>query len=240
MPVMALRTPRVPPRAKITPLIIALDQAQSQPEKSDRRRRRTRAALLEAAQTLFSEQHYEAVSIEQITEMADVAKASFYNHFPDKETLVNEIFMLVHGHVASLVDQDIGANSSAAVRLVRGCFITLRFGLEHRESAAALYRFTRDLLSLESPLNDRARNIIAAGLADGTFSEAGAEDGAFLVIGGISILIQQAVEGDLAGRVRLTAERVMAGLLRAFGVTPGRARKIVEAASEDLLAFLPK
>lgn len=57
----------------------------------DRRRQRTRAALLEAGRRLFAARSVEAVTIDDIVAAADVAKGSFYNHFTDREALAREV-----------------------------------------------------------------------------------------------------------------------------------------------------
>jgi len=45
--------------------------------------------LYETALQLFREQGYEETSIRQITELAEVAKGTFFNHFPSKEHLLS-------------------------------------------------------------------------------------------------------------------------------------------------------
>jgi AcrR family transcriptional regulator len=59
----------------------------SEPSKSDRgsrRKAKTRAKLLAAAQTLMSERGLHEVNIQDITELADVGLGTFYNHFESK------------------------------------------------------------------------------------------------------------------------------------------------------------
>ncbi len=51
----------------------------------DRRRLRTRTALLHAGRALLAVRDIDAISIDEIVAAADVAKGSFYNHFADKE-----------------------------------------------------------------------------------------------------------------------------------------------------------
>ncbi|MFP6898823.1 MAG: TetR/AcrR family transcriptional regulator [Roseibacillus sp.] len=46
-----------------------------------------RQRLLETATRLFTERGYECVGINEIIEKAEVAKASFYQHFPSKQDL---------------------------------------------------------------------------------------------------------------------------------------------------------
>jgi AcrR family transcriptional regulator len=53
-----------------------------------RKKAATRAAIADAALTLFLEHGYEAVSIRQIADAADVAVATVFTHFPSKEALI--------------------------------------------------------------------------------------------------------------------------------------------------------
>lgn len=54
----------------------------------ERRRQRTRDQLRQAALQLILERGYEAVSIQDITDRADLGRGTFYLHFKDKEDLV--------------------------------------------------------------------------------------------------------------------------------------------------------
>ncbi len=56
-----------------------------------RRKAATRARIIEAALNLLSRQEYSATTIEQITEAADVGKGTYFNYFPSKEHLLNEV-----------------------------------------------------------------------------------------------------------------------------------------------------
>lgn len=53
----------------------------------DRRVRRTRHALQEALISLILDEGYDAVTIEEITDRADLGRTTFYLHFRDKEDL---------------------------------------------------------------------------------------------------------------------------------------------------------
>ena len=66
----------------------------SQPakDKPDRRIQRTRQSLRTALLTLIKEKGYDAISIEEITERANVGRATFYLHYKDKEDLLLEEF----------------------------------------------------------------------------------------------------------------------------------------------------
>jgi AcrR family transcriptional regulator len=58
----------------------------------DRRVRRTRRALREAMQDLMAEKGYEQVTIEELTERADIGRTTFYLHYSAKQDLLLEQF----------------------------------------------------------------------------------------------------------------------------------------------------
>lgn len=59
-----------------------------QPDRRERKRQRMASHLSATAFELFESQGYDAVSMEQIADEADVAKATLYNYFPVKEALI--------------------------------------------------------------------------------------------------------------------------------------------------------
>lgn len=54
----------------------------------DKRKAETKAKIFKAAVELFLEQGYERTTIEQIVERADVAKGTFFIHFPTKKAVI--------------------------------------------------------------------------------------------------------------------------------------------------------
>jgi AcrR family transcriptional regulator len=58
------------------------------PQRPDRRVRRTRHRLKEALLELIEEREYEAISIREISDRADVGRSTFYSHFASKEDLL--------------------------------------------------------------------------------------------------------------------------------------------------------
>jgi AcrR family transcriptional regulator len=54
----------------------------------ERRRRQTRQQLIQAAVALVLEKGYEAVTIQEITDRADLGRGTFYIHFKDKEEAI--------------------------------------------------------------------------------------------------------------------------------------------------------
>jgi AcrR family transcriptional regulator len=59
---------------------------------TDRRVLRTRQALQDALLSLMKEKNYNAITVEEITEQANVGRTTFYLHYQDKEDLLLEKF----------------------------------------------------------------------------------------------------------------------------------------------------
>jgi AcrR family transcriptional regulator len=59
-------------------------------ERRERKKARTRGEILDAAMRLFEAQGFDAVSVEQICQAADVARGTFFLHFPAKSALLLE------------------------------------------------------------------------------------------------------------------------------------------------------
>jgi AcrR family transcriptional regulator len=70
----------------------------------DRRKQETRARILEAAVDLFGEVGFDAAKISDVCERADVARQTFFNHFPTKADLLSEIYREGVGFVSATLD----------------------------------------------------------------------------------------------------------------------------------------
>ncbi|MFL5020527.1 MAG: TetR family transcriptional regulator [Rhizobium sp.] len=82
----------------------------------ERKRRQTRARIEQAAMNLFLQRGFEATTIEDITEAADVSKRSFFDYFPSKEEVVfawQDAF--ADRLIAAIAARPVGESSVAAV-----------------------------------------------------------------------------------------------------------------------------
>ena len=78
----------------------------SHPPRADRRVQRTRRRLKEALLQLIEERGYDDITIEAITERADVGRSTFYSHFTSKEELLFDGFAVALRALAGRVPPD--------------------------------------------------------------------------------------------------------------------------------------
>jgi AcrR family transcriptional regulator len=76
--------------------------AKGKKTRAQKRAKRTRVKLKKAALGVFSEKTFDAATVEEITEKADVGKGTLYQHFTDKEEMV---LTLVEDAVEHLIDR---------------------------------------------------------------------------------------------------------------------------------------
>jgi AcrR family transcriptional regulator len=89
----------------------------TEPEAQSRRERkkeRTRREIYDAAMRLFARDGYEAVTVDAICEAADVARGTFFAHFPTKASL---LFEYNRQTAAELSARFASSNSDAPTRL---------------------------------------------------------------------------------------------------------------------------
>ncbi|HXW82729.1 MAG TPA: helix-turn-helix domain-containing protein, partial [Acidimicrobiales bacterium] len=107
--------------------------AEQRAPEGDRRVRRTERALREAFVSLVLERGYDKVSVEDITERADVARATFYAHFASKEELLTVVFNQLVDDLMPRLTLKVGPWDVARTRMVEESF---RHAADHRD----LYR----------------------------------------------------------------------------------------------------
>ncbi len=82
-----------------------MSAAAKKPNRTVRKRERTRDALLKAVQQVVMEKGYEKTNINDVTESADVGLGTFYNYFESKSEIVSAAVELILRDYHHRVDQ---------------------------------------------------------------------------------------------------------------------------------------
>ena len=192
----------------------------------DRRKARTRQAMIDAAVRLIAEGRGDRASIAEITEEADIGFGSFYNHFDSKEQLFQTASEEVLERWGQMIDRGSAGITDPAELFAVGVRISGRLGWTHPDIAGFLTGAGLDALDIPVGLGPRALRDIQAGQDTGRFTIPDAE------------IALSAVAGGLLGLLRLcqrqpervsetTVDQLAEALLRMFGVPAPEAARLV-------------
>lgn len=83
----------------------------------ERRKRELRARIYETARQLFLEHGFEATTVEQIADAADIAPGTFFNHFQSKHAVLGDMTSEVSDRLQAIIDQQLAGPASAQERI---------------------------------------------------------------------------------------------------------------------------
>lgn len=195
------------------------------PSRLDRRKARTRQALIDAAVHLIAEGRGDRASIQEITETADIGFGSFYNHFESKEQLFHTASQEVMERWGAMIDRACSGISDPAELFSVSLRISGRLGWTHPSLAEFLIGAGFAALDLPVGLAPRALRDIRAGQASGRFTVIHAEVALSAIAGGLLGLLRlyQRHPGEIdESAVSLFAEST----LRMLGVPPEDAARL--------------
>ncbi|MCP5059921.1 MAG: TetR/AcrR family transcriptional regulator [bacterium] len=204
--------------------------------RGERRRLRTRAALLAAAREVFASQGVGATTIQDITDAADVAKGSFYNNFDSKDACLRAVTEETFAELGRALDVLAEPMADDPARVIAAC---LRHTLRACVEDPTLGWFTLRVGNLISVggvgVGVYGRRDIQRGLDSGRFHFDDLEIIFTMIGGGIEALMRRRLEGELPAEAEVT---FTAHALRLLGISDGEAQAI---ASEELPAIdLPR
>jgi AcrR family transcriptional regulator len=195
----------------------------TEPGLRERKRQHTRQQILQAAQNLFAERGFEAVTVAEIARAADYSEVTVFNHFPTKEDLVfagMEFFE--ETLLAAIRDRPPGEPVLSAFRrpVVDGCH-----QLGERGRAEAIVR-AATLIDSSPALQVREREIVARYTRD--LAELLAEQAG---------VAPDDVEAQVVAGALMAAHRALVAHVRAAARTGHRARLTQDAHVQAVRAF---
>ncbi len=191
----------------------------------DRRKARTRQALIDAAVRLIAERRGERASVQEITEAADIGFGSFYNHFESKEQLFRTASEEVLERWAAMIDAACAGLDDPAQVFAVSLRISGRLAWTHPEIAGFVTGAGLELLDAPRGLAPRALRDIRAGQATGRFSVPDAEIALSAVAGGLLGLLR--VHERQPDRVdESSVDDLAEACLRLLGLRAAEARRL--------------
>lgn len=202
---------------------VADEQAEA-PNRLRRRKQRTRAALIRAAQAFIASGKLN-VPILEITQAADVGMGSFYNHFDSKEELFEAAVAEVLDSHGALLDQVTAELDDPAERFACSFRLTGRFFRRRPEESRVLLANAVSLISSDRGLAPRALRDISDAVEAGRFR---VDDPrlALAVAGGALMGLGQLLHDEPSRDDALATDRVTSDVLRLFGLRANEADKI--------------
>jgi AcrR family transcriptional regulator len=198
----------------------------------ERRKQRTRAALIKAARAFIAEGKVN-VPVLEITQAADVGMGSFYNHFESKEQLFEAAVAEVLESHGALLDHLTSSIDDPAETFACSFRLTGRLFRRRPQESRILLANGMALLSSDLGLAPRALRDIEAAVSAGRFTVDDPElalsvaGGALLGLG--NLLRSQPDRDDAAA-----ADTVTEDVLRLFGLPENEAREICRRPLPDL------
>ena len=195
------------------------------PGRLDRRKARTRAALVTSAREMLAREGGTDASIQEITERADVGLGSFYNHFASKAELFEAALADTLEEHGALLDEIAKGFDDPAEVFAMGLRLTLRLHRTHPQIAKIMQQRGFKYLLADNGLAPRAMRDLQAAADAGRLSIGDPQialactGGALL---GASQLLAQSPEASAAG----VADELAVNVLRMFGLPHDEAREV--------------
>jgi AcrR family transcriptional regulator len=194
------------------------------PNRLERRKQRTRAALIKAAQRLIAEGKLN-VPVLEITQAADVGMGSFYNHFDSKEELFAAAVTDVLDAYGAMLDRLTESIDDPAETFATSFRMTGRLFRRRPQESGILLTNGMALLSSERGLAPRALRDIKAASHAGRFHIDDPEL-ALAMAGGALLGLGKLLRDDPHRDDARASDTVTENLLRLFGLSVDEAQAV--------------
>ena len=191
----------------------------------ERKRERTRAALLEAAMRVIAERGPHAATIEQFTAEAGVSRGTFYNYFPT----IDDLVMALMDDLVIGLDHQIEATmtevADPAERMAHACIVFIQKGIDDPLWGWVYLKLDSTSVAYVEQARERFRIEFERGVAAGRFTAPSLPAAYGLCAGSV----RMAVRAVLTGADRRCGCEIVQLILTGLGVDPTDAARICRA-----------
>lgn len=164
--------------------------------RSDRKRERTRQSLIGAGRVLIAERGVAGLRIQEITDQADVALGSFYNHFSSKEELVETVITESLRELAAMTITSVGADADPAEIVAAANLRFIRLAYDDPDFARLVVRLDDADTLFAAAVYPQAMTELQKGIDAGRFVVTNPAVTVTAVIGGAFTLIRDILDGN--------------------------------------------
>lgn len=102
----------------------------SKPSKREQNRSQQRERILNVARTLFATRGFDSVTVADIAQVAGVARATVFNYFSSKHSLVEAITEEVYAYYEGMLERALADEQTSTPDLVRALFEQMGAGIQ--------------------------------------------------------------------------------------------------------------
>lgn len=203
---------------------MAAESVSEKPNRSSRRRAKSRAALIAAARETMSVKGVDATTIADITEAADLGFGTFYNHFKSKDEIVDAAMADMVERLGDEIDELIAPIDDPFFAQIVAWHQVVRLAVSEPIWGWFVLRSSKTLNMLNEGLTVRFRRDVKKAVESGDFDVRDIDVVANLVGGGVLSLVNARLSGAI------NDDQVSEGialLVTHLGITPEKARKLI-------------
>lgn len=190
--------------------------------RTDRRRERTRGKLTDATRELIAEKGVAGLRIQEITERADVALGSFYNHFESKEAVVEAVIAESLRGITETLAADPVEDAAELVSIAVRRFVGMAYS--DPEFASVVVHLNHADALFGVAVHPAARTAVQRGITESRFDVPDLEVAVTAILGGSLAVMRAIIDGRLGANAELAHAEAA---LRSLGLTPADAAEVV-------------
>jgi len=163
--------------------------ANARPGRLERRKARTRAAIIDAASSLFHTQGFENTPIQQIAERADTGVGTLYGYFDSKDQILREVLRVHSDEALAHYNAVVRPDTPHIDRVVAGLATLAEYIRDHRSVLLAAFQLAgRSRSTAEDEdtgdwLVGAYKHMLREGIAEGVLADVPVDATARMLIG---------------------------------------------------------